>query len=368
MRVAHLMGTLNRGGAEMLALDVCRTAAKVGLDILLIHRKGGTLAPVFKDSGIEMVELRPNGPFIATYLFRLRSTVKQKRIDVLHAHQVIDSLYALLATSGMKTKVVLSLHGHGVKDGLLMGILRRLAISNADRIIFVSANQREHYGKRFGYTTNQVVVANGIDFSKFAVEAHQSLREALGISHELLVMGSVGNFSSGRDQLTICRFLVLLQRDRIPFHFVFVGGASAAEPELYQRCVDFCHAHELDGQVTFLGSRSDVPAILPQLDVFIYSTVHDTFGIAVIEAVAAGIPVFVNDWEVMREVTNNGTWATLYASRDESDLLKKFLDFYRYQADYRNKARQHAIEVRTRYGIETHLETLREVYTTLLND
>ncbi|WP_020601238.1 glycosyltransferase family 4 protein [Spirosoma panaciterrae] len=367
MKIAHLMGSLNRGGAETLALDMFRNSAHAGLNMILIHRKGGTLAADFRNSGVETIELVLKSPVDVSYLFRLRKKIKDKKITILHAHQVIDAVYAILATVGMPARVILSLHGHGVADDKLSAALRRLAITYADRVIFVSKSQREHYLRRFGDIRKSLVCFNGLDFSKFNVKPDQSLRKELGIPMDYLLMGSVGNFSSGRDQQTICRFLTLLKREAIPFHFVFIGAASKSEPEFFQQCVDYCQTHGLSQQVTFMGSRSDVPAILPALDAFIYSTAHDTFGIAVVEAIASGTPVFVNDWEVMKEVTQEGNWATLYTSRDESDLLKKFIDFYQNQIKYRERAQQNSLAVKENYSIQKYLQRLSTIYTSLLN-
>lgn len=360
------MGTLNRGGAETLVLDICRNAEHAGLNFILLHRKGGALVEDFRTSGIEMIELRPHSIFDLSYLIRLRTLVKQKKIDILHAHQVIDAVFALVATVGLKSKTVLSLHGHGMADGFIISTVRRLALGYVNKVLFVSENQKQFYQRRFGTIRNSVVHYNGLDFNRLQTSSSHSLRTENGIHEKKIVLGSVGNFSSGRDQLTICRFLALLKLENIPFHFIFVGAASKAEPYLYEQCVEYCQLHGLTHNVSFLGSRSDVPTLLPQLDAFIYSTAHDTFGIAVVEAIAAGIPVFVNDWEVMREITNGGAWATMYQSRNEQDLLQKFLDFYHNREKYAAEAAENALAVRQRYSIETHLTNLKIIYTELL--
>jgi glycosyltransferase involved in cell wall biosynthesis len=105
-----------------------------------------------------------------------------------------------------------------------------------------------------------------------------------------------------------------------------------------------------------------VPALLTQLDAFIYSSDHDTFGIAVIEALATGIPVFVNDWGVMKEITDNGRYANLYRSKDESDLLNKFLLFLEQPEAFKKAALENAIWARKTYSIQNHMERLYEVY------
>jgi glycosyltransferase involved in cell wall biosynthesis len=108
--------------------------------------------------------------------------------------------------------------------------------------------------------------------------------------------------------------------------------------------------------------RTDVPHILAQSDAFVYATDYDTFGIAVAEAMATGIPVFVNDWEVMSEITEQGKYATLYKTKDEKDLLGKFMLFLASKNDYISKAQLAQQFVRSSYSIEQHIPNLMQQY------
>ena len=175
----------------------------------------------------------------------------------------------------------------------------------------------------------------------------------------------VGNFVRGREQNTVCQFLKLLKEAGVPFDFYFVGRKSESEPWLYDDCVAYCQEHQLLNCVHFLGGRGDVPAILKQLDAFVYSTDHDTFGIAVIEAIAAGVPTFVNDWEVMVEITQQGRWATIYKTKDAADLFNKFITFVDHKEHYKQQACSHAKDVRSTYSIEQHMLALSNLYNTI---
>jgi glycosyltransferase involved in cell wall biosynthesis len=121
----------------------------------------------------------------------------------------------------------------------------------------------------------------------------------------------------------------------------------------------------LEQKVFFLGARNDVPEILTQLDSFIYSTEHDTFGIAVVEAIMAGVPVFVNDLEVMKEITANGEYATLYKTKDEKDLVREFMLFLQNREAYILKTKKSAQLVRNRYSIDMHIENLKNIYSSI---
>lgn len=369
MKIAYLFGSLNRGGTETLLLDVFRHTKSQKLDAIGIYRKSGNLESNFIESGVPIYKIVARG-IRFTYLVKLRRLFISNNITTIHAQQPIDALYALLACIGTKIKIVQTLHGYDFTNTKSEKWMLRYIIKRTDTNIFVSKSQQNYYQQKYGLKPEkQQVVYNGISFEKLNVFDHHALsqpssnlRAELNIAPDILLIGTVGNFNSVRNQIVICRFLKELKAVYGNFHFVFVGGRDNNSPHLYDDCVDFCSENQLSRNVSFLGSRNDVPAILHQLDVFLYATNHDTFGIAVVEAMAVGLPVFVNDWEVMNEITENGKYATLYKTNDEIDLLQQFMVFLQNKDVYKDKAQGAARFVREMFSIEKHIENLKHVY------
>ncbi|MBN1788843.1 MAG: glycosyltransferase, partial [Bacteroidales bacterium] len=206
------------------------------------------------------------------------------------------------------------------------------------------------------------IIYNGIDLDKIKKASASSLREEFSLNNDTLILGTVGNFGPGRDQMTICRFLKLLDKESLDFHFFFIGGKNYREPWRYEQCIDFVKQSEIDHLVHFLGIREDVPGLLKQLDAFIYASEHDTFGLAVIEAMAAGVPVFVNDIPVMQEITHNGKLGTIYQSGNEHDLLRLFIESIEDSAAINNK-KAHALEyVINQFSIVHYISSLAHLY------
>ena len=177
----------------------------------------------------------------------------------------------------------------------------------------------------------------------------------------------VGNFVKGRNQMMVCEALALLHDAGVDFQFQFVGARSEATPGLYDRCVAYCESHGMSGKVAFLGSRSDVPALLARWDGFVYGSDHDTFGIAVIEAIASGLPTFVNDWTVMQEVTQDGALAWLFPTGDAEALCDLLQVFIQSPSSYQAKTLDSAKTVRRIYSIEHHATQLYRLYQMVLN-
>jgi len=372
MKIAFLLGSLNRGGTETLLLDVFRNAQKNQLDAICIYRKTGTLENDFKLSGVKMFKLAVQKNIIS-YLFCLRSLLKKNNVKVVHSQQPLDALNAWLACLGTEIKIILTLHGYDYQQTGIAKIILGFIIKRTDTNIYVSETQRKYYQEKYDLTPEkQQVVYNGISFDKLETihsltpsQAMSNVRDELQLYSETLLFGTVGNFVHGRDQLTICRFLKLLNEQNVDFHFIFVGKRTEDSPDLYDNCYNFCQKNGLSNKVSFLGSRNDVPEILNQLDAFVYASDHDTFGIAVVEAMAIGLPVFANDWDVMKEITDNGKQATLYKTKNEEDLLQQFMLFLQDKSSFQDKALEAARFVREKYNIETHIQNLKKVYCSL---
>ncbi|MBA3901617.1 MAG: glycosyltransferase [Bacteroidetes bacterium] len=108
----------------------------------------------------------------------------------------------------------------------------------------------------------------------------------------------------------------------------------------------------------FPGIEQDVGSIYKALGLFVYASLHDTFGMAVVEALLSRKPVVVNDLEVFKEITLNGKLADLYPTNDHEALagliLQKTL-----QKKFDEGPYQQAKEL---YAIEKHFKSLNEIY------
>lgn len=369
MKVAFFIGSLNRGGAEMLVLDTFRKKDCASFEPILIYRNDGELSEALRSTGVPMFRVKPSKLKIG-YVTRLRLLMKKERVDVLHTQTMLNAFLGILCTLFSRVKLVASFHGFypSFKDRFFA----QLVIWYANASVFVSNYVRDWYLKRaFFVPKNRChVVYNGIDFAKFEkVYVAPDFLVKINLEKTGVVkMAMVGSFGPVRDQIFLCRALKALKdRELCDFHFYFIGRQWDDRPELYDNCVRCCKENGLlNTSVFFVGERSDVPAILQHVDAFVYSTRDDTFGIAVVEAVASGLPVIVNDWVVMREITNDGELATLYKSRDVNDCVAKIVDCIRNIEKRKIKALELSSVVKQRYSIGSHIQNLYRVYETAL--
>lgn len=367
MKITYLLGSLDRGGTETLLLDVFKNASKNNLIATCLYRKSGELEQSFLNSGLEIFKLAVGKNFIA-YLFKLRQYLLKNNTTIVHAQQPIDAFFAYFACIGTNIKIMLSLHGYDFNETKISKFILKFIIKRSDLNIYVSDTQRRYYVNKYSLKQEtQEVVYNGISFEKFNATKNdnQNLRNEFLLKPETILIASIGSFNEVRDQLTLCRFANELKIEGVDFKLLLVGKRIDSCSHFYDNCVDYCTKHNLQENVIFTGVRNDVPQILNQVDSFVYATDHDTFGIAVVEAIAVGIPVFVNDWDVMNEITVNGKLANLYKTKDEKDLVRKFMLFLQDKSNYKAKALKSVEIIRNTYNIETHISKLQKIYNSL---
>ena len=360
MKVAFFLGGLRRGGAESLVYDVCRKRDAAPFDLCCLYRKDDDFSEAFKATGAELIQV-PKGGSILKYLLDLRKAIRVHGIDIVHAQTASNAMVSILALLFTHAKVVTTLHGFSFSNA--PGWYRRIVYGGSRRVVCVSGYEKQHYVRKWKLPADNKfrVVYNGIDFSKLD-HPQPDPAQPLTLDKNALNIIMVGSFIEGRAQYFVCQALQRLVQTDVPFHMYFAGRRDEAEPERYDRCVAFCEQNGLMERVHFLGNRNDVPWLLRQMDLFFYATDHDTFGIAVIEAMASGVPVLVNDWDVMKEITEDGRWATLFKTGDVEDCVAKLTALAALPAERAKLAQAANGFVRRRYSIENHITALSKVY------
>ena len=359
MKVAFFIGTLNRGGAETLLTDIFNQAKELPFEATCIYRREGNMSSAFHSTSVPMIQLSEKNWVL--FCFRLRQLVKKENIQIVHAQSAFNAVIAIISLAFTKVRIVTTLHGVGFSTANIF--YKYLVYRYSSRIVCVSEWERACYtmqasGGAFG---RFVVIPNGINFSKFGY-ARLPVKEG-----ETIRMCMVGNFVPEKDQYFICCFLKELKDRGCCFDFYFIGREIPSCKQYYYECVNYCEKNGLNECIHFLGACENVPTLLADMDAFIYSSKSETFGIAPVEAMAVGLPTFVNDLEVFYEVTRQGQLAVLYKTGELLDLCSKFDDFLLNRQEYYNKALSNSLKIRDLYSITNHINGLFSLYLQILS-
>lgn len=367
IRVLHFLDSLSRGGAEMQALDVCRNADRAGFDMTFVAAGGGALEADFRGSGVDFFRFDRNYPVDIYLASQIRKLIRERGVEIVHGYQAVDGLHLYLATRGIRgVKTVLSFQGF-IQDKK-NHLASRLLIARMDANVVVSRGLKKWLADVDGLNTeNFQIVYNGADPARLAPTG-KSLKNELNLPDGSLLIGMIGAFyrDPRKDQLTVCKALPKLFSESENVHCIFAGRVETGAEEKFSECVNFCSDNNIAERVHFLGPRSDVPDLLAELDVFVFSSLHEGLPLAVSEAMLAGVPMVVSNIEPLLEATRNGEFAEIFPVRDHcvlSDKLFSLLQNQRLRADLASRAKEFACE---NFSIQAHLRELRALYESLI--
>ena len=368
MKVLYFLDTVGRGGAEMQALDVCRNAARYGIDLTFATAGGGALEDSFRDSSVRFHRLERRFPVDLYLASMLRKIIRDQQIDIVHGYQPVDGLHLYLASRGLRhVKKVLSFQGF-IQDRKNR-LTAKFLIPRMDANIAVSRGFERWLAEKDGLDTshNFSVIYNGADPRRLEPSG-SSIRKELGLAPDAPLIGMIGNFyrDPRKDQLTLCRSLPEVFASVPAAQCLFAGGVEAGAEDKFAECMSVLIENDIAGRVHFLGARSDVPDILSELDVFVFSSLHEGLPVAVSEAMLAGVPMIVSDIEPLIEATGGGKYAEVFPVRDAAALAVKL------NALLGDPDRRHSLADRARafaaddFSIDAHLRAAVSLYQRLL--
>ncbi|MDZ4121148.1 MAG: glycosyltransferase, partial [Candidatus Cloacimonadaceae bacterium] len=285
MRLIFVCTTIDRGGAEILLLNIARQLVKEHA-VTVIYLKGkASLGADFAALGIRPIR------FSLQNLIPIFRALWQGPKSILqgwmyHGNILATMLYLL---SGGRNTLYWSIHHSALAyasdapSNALKLRLTALLSRLPDNIIYVSAPTRDEH-IQFGYdNTNPVVIHNGIDLEcfKYGETAGREIREKLGIEDDDIVLGAVGRNHPVKDYATFFKAAAILLPKYPGLHVVVAGRDLAAEN--ITGLLNDISASDLE-RIHFLGERSDIPAVLSAIDIYALSSLSESFSLALIEA------------------------------------------------------------------------------------
>lgn len=291
IRVLHVIDTGGPGGAETVFLQTATRFDRARFQSTTVVGSMGWLARQFQEHGTPPCIATAKGSFNVRYLSVLLRLVRQHKSDVIVAHLYGSSVYASLVGRLLSIPVVSVLHGQSdVPDAERFSSLKAAIVRRGSRkVIFVSERLAEHLRPRLRLTAAQcAVIPNGVDTELFRAARDRTLRAELGLSDDTSLVGAIGNVRRPKAYDVLLRAARALVDRSQRFHLVIAGDcANALGGQLKQLSREL----DIEGHVTFLGLRPDVPRILNNLDAYVLSSHTEGFSIACIEAMACGVPV-----------------------------------------------------------------------------
>lgn len=299
LKIVQVIDILEQGGAQQLLYDLLKNLNN-DFEFLILAFEGGPVADKIKKLGVNVKILGINPSKIGfRYLLNLNKTLcwlKENYIsfkpDIIQTHLLGADIWARLVSS-KKVKLIQTVHSAEdfrgrvfSKKGFKTWFFDHLFLNKTNIIIVVSLAVKTALIRQ-GVKNKIVVIPTGIDLTKFKASdaIRQRTRERMGWKDKIII-GSVGRLDpvKGYDQLIENLKNLFIQNKKL--HLVLVGNGPQ---KLYLE--NLINKLNLKNEIELLGERQDIPQLLNGFDIFVSSSVWEGMPIAVLEAMASGLPV-----------------------------------------------------------------------------
>ncbi len=240
----------------------------------------------------------------------LDQIIKEEGVDIVHAQRHKSVFYAALAArKNSKVRLVTTVHGLNRSRSLFRKIGNRILWPRINKIIAVSeAVKRDILLTNSWYPASRVeVVYNGIDLALFGssnLDKTES-RSFFGLPPQALLWGAVGRLAPVKGHDVLLRAWAASEIGKHGGHLAIAG-----EGRLREELTALAQELAIASEISLLGHIADIPKFLAALDGFVMPSRHEGFPLAVLEALAAGLPVVASGVggipEILTTLTDKG--------------------------------------------------------------
>lgn len=298
IRVLHVLGGLNRGGAETMVMNLYRAIdrTRIQFDFIVHNEKKQAYTDEILSLGGKIFHFPA---FNGLNYFKMKKLWKRffkehSDYKILHSHvRSYASLYLPIAKkAGLKTVI----HSHSTSNGKgLDSVVKRIMQLplrwQADYFFGCSKEAGAWlFGDNIVNSPKYRILQNAIDTEEYCFnpEIRKEYRKKLGLGNKKTFI-HVGRFHPAKNHPFLLNVFAQIHK-LDPNTILLIAGDGELRSEIEKQIASL----NLQKDVVLLGSRSDVPNLLQSADVFVFPSIWEGLPVTVVEAQAAGLPCFVS--------------------------------------------------------------------------
>ncbi len=301
-RLLCIVGSMNAGGAETFLMKLYRKMDKshFQMDFAVATADKGYYDDEILSMGGRIYQISPKSSGIIRNFQEIKKLVKREKYAyVMRTSQHSLSALELFAArlGGAKTTIFRSSNSNTTstksEEVLIHRFFRFLPRWNADIKFAPSTEAAEFmFGKNCIKKGKAVLLHNAIDLSLFCydMDARLSIKNELSIPANAIVIGHIGRFNQQKNHTFLLDVFNEIHKQNRNTVLMLVGKG-----ELEDKIREKIKAFNLENSVIFTGVRSDIPALLSAMDVFVFPSFYEGMPNTVIEAQATGLPCLIAD-------------------------------------------------------------------------
>ena len=343
LAVAQIVDTLDTGGAEHLAINFANQLAERGhrSHIYVIGHTGPLAAAISGNVGVDVLEFRRNSienplkfsASISDGFRRLRFLIKRDGIELVQTHLPSPNFWGLALSLGRACVCIATIHNNkefsygsnnSLKEGLRHAAYRTI-VRHCAASVAVSDMVRTSFLGEIGLREDQAArllsIPNGVEIPEWAPPMEKlAAKKRLGFDTGPLLGIAVGRVCEQKNFQDLIPVMSELKGMNVPIQFV-IAGDGPEMPDLLKRRAEA----GLEREIKTLGNVTNIPEYLKAADFFLMPSLWEGLPLALLEAMAAGLPVVGYAIDGLTDVIEEGQTGYLVPFGDRTAMAQRIL-------------------------------------------
>jgi len=367
--------TLDVGGVESHLLGLLRNMPKDEYRFIIISQTSAGFAEKAKALGAQIIEYRRWGGLDPRAALGLAGILRREKVDLVHAHSPTAALAGRLAARWSGVPAVVTVHlpvtqYHGIRTTprarlgrwIFTELDRLLNYSATNRLVYVSQRVRDEcVRQRLSPAAISDVIPVGIPLERFRQPFdRQALRRELGAATEDVILTFAGRLDEQKGVNVLLEAAAIFM-PRLTCARLWIVGQGPLRPPLEGQA----HSLGLESAAHFWGKRDDVERILAASDLFVLPSRYEALPIALLEALAAGLPAVATQVGEVESVVQDGVNGFTVLPGDAAALAGA-IERLAASAALRQRMGEKAREMAMRFDERVTFQQLEKIYAAAL--
>ncbi len=368
MKILHIIPSLEIGGAQRLTFDICNELwERPGIQIKLI---------IFRDFNEfgerDFIAHIPASSHLSLYkknkfdIAQLQQEMESFKPDIIHSHLFMaeivsrsclykDAIWFSHFHDNMPQLNNMTFHSLGSKTGILnfyekQFLYKRYKLNGGNNFIAISQNALDYAKRVIPKSDGLKHLNNAIDYAAF-----YSPVKVIN-TKKIIRLVNVGSFQKKKNQVFLVEVLKKLLERGVNCELTFLGKGTEMK-RVEQRAEEL----GVKDQIIFKGNVTNVYSVLAESDIYVHSAYYEPFGLVLLEAMAAGLPVVCLNGGGNADIIENGTNGFMLEGATPTQYAQRIEELVRNQELYNAiaTAGQHTAK---QYGIKKYCDKLIALY------
>jgi N-acetyl-alpha-D-glucosaminyl L-malate synthase BshA len=362
------------GGSGVLATELGKALAQKGHQVHFITyqqpvRLNGFIPNIFyHEVQVPTYPLFDYPPYETALASTMVDVIKNNHLQLLHVHYAIPHASAaymakkILEQEGIYIPVITTLHGTDItlvgRDKTYAPVVA-FSINQSDAITAVSHNLRDETFKTFKIEKNIEVIHNFVDVQRFSRKPIDAFKKVIAPNGEKVLLHA-SNFRRIKRVQDVVKIFYEVSK-QMPSKLLFVGdGPERGPAEDLSRQLGICD------NIRFVGKQEQMEDILAIADLFLLTSEYESFGLAALEAMAAGVPVVSTNAGGLGEIMIAGVTGYMGNVGDVETMSKQALDILQHE-DRLQQFKQNAVKQAQHFDIHNIVPLYEKLYDEVLS-